>query len=152
MDHGALSAGWNSRVSGVGARLDLDWEQLPGRDAVAVTPQGAQRVSRGTLGIASVRGSVLVTGGGARLRPYALLGGGSTRLRIPGHPNPYGMTLGLHAGVGVRMAVRGVVLTGELLGVLPLTDYGGGRTFSRSRTGRGRWGYCSSLWGVIDWV
>ena len=127
--HGALSAGWNTRASGLGARLELAWEQLPGRDAVAITPHGTQRVSRGTLGIASVRGSVLFTGGAARLRPYALLGGGSTRLRIPGHPNPYGFTVGLHAGVGVRLAVGRLLLTTELLGVLPLTDYGGGGDF-----------------------
>lgn len=123
--HGALSLGWNTRDRGVGVRLDLAAEQLPGRDAQV----GAQRISRPTLGVQAVRGSVQFTGGGARVRPYALLGGGSYRMQMPGDRNPYGLVVGVHTGAGVRVAVGRMVLTWELLGVLPLTDYGGAGDF-----------------------
>jgi hypothetical protein len=119
--HGALSLGWDTRDRGMGVRLDLAAEQLPGRDAQV----GAERISRPTLGAQAVRGSVQFTGGGARVRPYALLGGGSYRMQMPGDRNPYGLVVGVHTGAGARVAVGRVVLTWELLGVLPLTDYGG---------------------------
>jgi hypothetical protein len=69
------------------------------------------------------------TGGGARVRPYALLGGGSYRMQMPGDRNPYGLVVGVHTGAGVRVAVGRMVLSWELLGVLPLTDYGGAGDF-----------------------
>jgi hypothetical protein len=37
------------------------------------------------------------------------------------YPNPYGLVVGVHTGAGVRVEVGRMVLTWELMGVLPLT-------------------------------
>jgi hypothetical protein len=123
--HAALSVGLGTRSPGFGVRADLVWEHLPGKAA----PASDASWRYGDLDIRSVRGSILYTFAGGSARPYLLLGGGAYDLRIPEQPNPYGTVAGLHAGVGLCFAAGSLALSAELLGVSPLTDYGGATDF-----------------------
>lgn len=76
------------------------------------------------LEIVGARGAVVYEVA-AEPRLHALLGAGGYRLRIDGSRNPYGITPGLHAGVGLRIPGGGAyLLVVEAGAAIMLTDYG----------------------------
>ncbi len=85
--------------------------------------------SQGTLRALSAVGSVLIGARGPGPSPYVSAGLAMQRLTVQGFRNPYGTTLGLRAGAGVRWRVRHLRVHAEVTPHLVLTDFATGSDF-----------------------
>ncbi len=116
---GGLTYGDRAR-SHVRLRLDLEAALLPGR---APHP--------GTFQSVSALVSLLVGATAAPpVAPYGLVGLAVERLAITGARNPYGTTVGLRAGFGVRARVWSRPMFVEVAPHLALTDFATGSDYS----------------------
>jgi len=68
----------------------------------------------------------LLVGARGITAPYVVLGAGVQSLEVEHVRNPYGLTGGLRAGVGLRARVRETLAYVELIAHLNLTDHGAG--------------------------
>ena len=84
----------------------------------------------GTMRALGAFASVVVGGTGPRFAPYLVAGAGAQRLRVAGVRNPYGTTLGVRAGGGVRWHLGRALLYAEVAAHGALTDFGTGRDFA----------------------
>jgi len=106
-------------------RMDAEGAWLLDRTDRAIT--GSSR--DGTMRVVSALASVVIGGTGPRIAPYLLAGAGVQRLTVEGTRNPYGRTLGMRAGAGVRWLVGRVEMNAEITPHWALTDFGTGREF-----------------------
>lgn len=116
---GGLTYGDRDR-SHVRLRVELEAALLPGRAA-----------NRGTFRSGSALVSLLVgTTAAPVVAPYGLVGLAVERLAITGVRNPYGTTVGLRAGLGVRSRVWSRPMFVEVAPHLAVTDFATSRDYS----------------------
>jgi hypothetical protein len=63
------------------------------------------------------------------VRPYAFMSAGPQWLRVEGATNPYGVSLGLRGGAGIRAKARGLELEAEVGAHVVTSDFGTGHEF-----------------------
>jgi hypothetical protein len=121
-----LRAGYafgDRQSSHVRLRLDIEAAWLLAR-------AGASTRGRGTFRSVSALSSLLVGAtAAARVSPYGLVGLAVERLAITGNRNPYGTTVGLRAGLGMRWRLRDRMVFAEVAPHVALTDFGTGQDF-----------------------
>jgi hypothetical protein len=108
------------------ARGDVEGAWLLDR---MVDPMRAGSSTEGSLRAVSALVSIVFGGTGPNAAPYLIAGAGPQMLRVTGARNPYGTTLGVRAGAGVRWHVGRAVLHAEVAEHFALTDFGTGRDF-----------------------
>jgi hypothetical protein len=67
--------------------------------------------------------------GAPRVAPYFLVGLGVERLAVTGARNPYGLTLGGRAGIGLQWRLGPRTLFAEITPHIAATDFGTGTDF-----------------------
>jgi hypothetical protein len=108
------------RVDRVGWRLEGEAAWFPDNDSAPSSGGGIDGDLRSIAAIGS-----LVAGPRRRgLAPYVIVGGGPQWIRVRGAVNPYGTSLGLRAGVGLRFRGESMSLLAELAGHAVLSDFG----------------------------
>ena len=117
----------------IGDPRRLVWVRLEG-EGVWLIDRTNERASLGSRdGMLRTLGVLVTVAAGPRLgrvTPYVLLAAGPQWLRIQGARNPYGATLGVRAGAGVRVRAGRLELETELAAHVVASDFGTGRDFA----------------------
>ena len=131
----------DTRSPGPLAQLSLTFRNPESRVRFRVEGEGAWMFGRedpspfsssaeGDLRILSILASVLLAPDTGSVRPYFVIGGGPQWLAVPDNVNPYGMSFGVHAAIGLEGKWRGRKLRSELGAHLVLSDYATGEDYT----------------------
>ena len=108
-------------------RLELEGAWLVGDARRAESGSWSAGTFRAVSGLATM---VVGATGSPQVAPYLLVGMALQRMAVVGVRNPYGMTIGVRAGVGVQWRVGSRTMFAEVSPHVAATDFGTTSDFS----------------------